>query len=642
MALTKATHRMTDGAVINVKDFGATGDGVTDDYAALLAAVNSGKHIFFPSGTYMVSQTLNMPTGYTGNMSLTGEGKNSTKIKALNTFTGAVVNCGHGYHWEFEHIQINGEGKADYALWLGDSSVAKAGHSRLIDCAFHGGKIHSLHMDGGIYGVVANCIIAGRSNVSASALYCFQVASTAFNANLIYVGDDVVVLDQCNIITMTQNKFYSEIGETNPSSLLRIKESNHIRIFDNNFENQVIAADGVIVIEADNAIGADTATDIDIIDNVLIGTAKNNDLISVAASVDVVYKIRVVNNRMIDPAGVGVTYWHVNAGAKTSSLFIIDNTSQVTYDTPTLREITYVATGGSLYFDSVMSPREGKGINDLALSTALTIDASKNFGFNYSTPTAPFHFRKNAIGLVQKIDGVGASSAIANGVDIYSGSQQNRRLKIEVGDGTTAKFNIVSGAGAATSDGDIWFGGRDIFFYNFDYSTKLLNIDGVAGHILPGVDGTQNLGSASLRYGTVYAATGAINTSDDREKTYIDITTVENTVALELKANMRKFKFNSAIAIKGEDGARIHFGASAQTVKSIFEKHSLVAEDYAILCYDEWVTEYEQLLDTDEVLNQDGTVLTPATYKNGDVTLEAGNRYGLRYEELLSFIISAL
>jgi hypothetical protein len=105
---------------------------------------------------------------------------------------------------------------------------------------------------------------------------------------------------------------------------------------------------------------------------------------------------------------------------------------------------------------------------------------------------------------------------------------------------------------------------------------------------------------------------------------------------------MKKFKFNDAIESKGLDGARIHFGASAQTVKAIFEKHGLVAEDYAILCYDEWEAEYEQVVITDAVLDEDGTVITPAVTENGTLISAAGNRYGLRYEELLSFIIGEI
>lgn len=42
---------------VSVKDFGAVGDGVTDDTAAIQAAIDSGaKSILFPSGTYIVNQ----------------------------------------------------------------------------------------------------------------------------------------------------------------------------------------------------------------------------------------------------------------------------------------------------------------------------------------------------------------------------------------------------------------------------------------------------------------------------------------------------------------------------------------------------------------------------------------------------------
>lgn len=57
MALTKANNRMIDGAVVNVLDYGAVGDGVTDDTAACQAAVdyvtnNGGGTVYFPQGSY--------------------------------------------------------------------------------------------------------------------------------------------------------------------------------------------------------------------------------------------------------------------------------------------------------------------------------------------------------------------------------------------------------------------------------------------------------------------------------------------------------------------------------------------------------------------------------------------------------------
>lgn len=134
-------------------------------------------------------------------------------------------------------------------------------------------------------------------------------------------------------------------------------------------------------------------------------------------------------------------------------------------------------------------------------------------------------------------------------------------------------------------------------------------------------DNVVSNGRASNRWSVVYAGTGTINTSDDREKTYLDISEKETLIAKELKLLMKKFKFNNSIEEKGLEVARIHFGTSAQSVKLVFEKYELNAFDYALLCYDEWEDERDE---------------------EGNIVKIAGNRYGIRYEELLCFIISAI
>jgi hypothetical protein len=59
MALTKAHNRMITGAPVNVLDFGATGDGTTDDTAAIQLALNSGfKNITGNGLTYKVTSAL--------------------------------------------------------------------------------------------------------------------------------------------------------------------------------------------------------------------------------------------------------------------------------------------------------------------------------------------------------------------------------------------------------------------------------------------------------------------------------------------------------------------------------------------------------------------------------------------------------
>lgn len=79
---------------INVKDptYGAKGDGVTDDTAALLAAKNAGisskRPLFFPNGTY-ITDSMQMSDA---RISLIGESVLGTFIKAKASFTGTLIS----------------------------------------------------------------------------------------------------------------------------------------------------------------------------------------------------------------------------------------------------------------------------------------------------------------------------------------------------------------------------------------------------------------------------------------------------------------------------------------------------------------------------------------------------------------------
>ena len=91
---------------------------------------------------------------------------------------------------------------------------------------------------------------------------------------------------------------------------------------------------------------------------------------------------------------------------------------------------------------------------------------------------------------------------------------------------------------------------------------------------------------------------------------------IKGEPAIGIKGLIKSFKFKDAVAKKGNK-ARIHFGVPAQQVAEVFKIVGLNPDDYAMFCYDEW--------DADE--------------KTG---IEAGNRYGIRYEELLAFVIASL
>jgi parallel beta-helix repeat protein len=64
MSLTKVSYSMIEGASANVLDYGAVGDGVADDSAAIQAAITdltaSGGTLFFPNGTYKIESTVTL------------------------------------------------------------------------------------------------------------------------------------------------------------------------------------------------------------------------------------------------------------------------------------------------------------------------------------------------------------------------------------------------------------------------------------------------------------------------------------------------------------------------------------------------------------------------------------------------------
>jgi len=137
---------------------------------------------------------------------------------------------------------------------------------------------------------------------------------------------------------------------------------------------------------------------------------------------------------------------------------------------------------------------------------------------------------------------------------------------------------------------------------------------GDSGTWRPTTDNVRALGTASFRYTVVYATTGTINTSDANQKQQIrDLSDAEQRTAQRVKKLIRAFKWNDAVEAKGDE-ARIHFGVIAQEVQEAFAAEGLDASKYGLFCSDTWTT-------------SDGSSQT---------------RLGVRYSELLAFIIAAL
>lgn len=140
-------------------------------------------------------------------------------------------------------------------------------------------------------------------------------------------------------------------------------------------------------------------------------------------------------------------------------------------------------------------------------------------------------------------------------------------------------------------------------------------------------DNVASCGLAAARWTVVYAANGTINTSDAREKQQArPLSEIEKAVALKVKAGLKAFKWNDAVDKKG-DKARWHFGVYAQEVADAFRSEGLDPDMYGLFCYDEWEAVPEEK-------DENGVVTQPAR--------PAGNRYGIRYDELFAFILASI
>ncbi|QRV92157.1 exo-beta-1,3-glucanase [Ceratobasidium sp. AG-Ba] len=117
----------------NVKDYGAKGDGVTDDTSAINRAISDGNRcgqgcksstvspglIYFPSGTYLVSSPI-IPFYYT---SMVGDAKNPPTLLASAGFSGIAVIDADPY--------IPGGGGAQY--WVNQNNFFRSTRNFIID-----------------------------------------------------------------------------------------------------------------------------------------------------------------------------------------------------------------------------------------------------------------------------------------------------------------------------------------------------------------------------------------------------------------------------------------------------------------------------------------------------------------------------
>lgn len=140
-----------DAGYINVKDFGAAGDGVTDDTKAIQDAINSEsedknfqfwqhKLVFFPEGTYLISDTLTKKYKngkFASGMMLIGANKDKTILKLMDkadgfsdpaapkalVFTSSKISASESPTGGSKDYEALGEGNDAYMNYIEDITI---------------------------------------------------------------------------------------------------------------------------------------------------------------------------------------------------------------------------------------------------------------------------------------------------------------------------------------------------------------------------------------------------------------------------------------------------------------------------------------------------------------------------------------
>lgn len=245
------------------------------------------------------------------------------------------------------------------------------------------------------------------------------------------------------------------------------------------------------------------------------------------------------------------------------------------------------------------------GVTNIAAARALERTTLYAYGdFNATAEASSSVVRKNFAPDSRTFD-------YANNVMRLRSSASTMELQGEISSSGAFKISAMSYTerGALEFRMNLNSGGTDLYFSHSGLD-KFCFKDSA---MIPTVN-NYSLGGPGYSFQNIYLVNSPIVTSDANQKTLItDLSETEKQVARELKTLIKKYKMRHAVEEK-DDAARWHFGVIAQEVEATFSKFGLDAFEYGLLCKDEIKTEPES---------------------------ELSYHYAIRYDELITFILSA-
>lgn len=608
--------------VINVKDFGAVGDGVVNDTVAIQAAINhcvsTGDQLYWPVGTYISTSTYNfhavqhagsgvikrgdilytvqpwansdvINTIYvspSGNDTHDGFSTDTPK-KTIQSAFDALVNVGHLYgEWV---IQIAAGTYAEFATLSGVQSYKRVSitgpdvqggePSVVLDgSAMSASSVQGMLLTNGVYAKIAN--IYFRNWTGATGVGTGD-ASKGLNVSYADVWADNCWFDSCGTgFYATQSRVYQGRGRvTNCAVGSMAFASTH---FSFGYNGDTVYTDGTVI-------------------GITFRDASSG----------------VIDGGVFNGCDVAVKGLHQS----------ISRVSNCKFQNSTISDV-FLYTASSVFFGDGNTHTPNKILRtNFALPLGDAAEMSffgdtKRWAFGeVATPAYKWHFRRN----------ITNSYASSNASLALEADSPLIALNGRVG----GIFGLYCAIPGTQEEASILYVQDAKNWRIRAGNTEVYRL--AANALWAVVDNAASLGQSYGRWSVIYAATGTINTSDRREKQQIQD---YDDIVLDAWGDVqfRAYLFNSAVAAKG-DSARIHAGVVAQQVIEAFAMRGLDATRYALLCYDKWEDEWSdvEVVDQAEVINNDTGEIEQErkTHVERKLTIAAGERYGIRYEEAL-------
>ena len=178
---------------ISVKSYGAKGDGVTDDTNAIKSALNDlvpavGGTIYFPTGTYIISETILIG----GNVTIYGDGVFNSLIKLADNSNCNIISNDENtimYYITIHDIGLDGNAQNNTSgsgILLHNVSDSQIYNVRIAN--FKDDGIHFTANNYSLAPMVYNCFIRGKNDyTTGSGIFCDGAVTDLF-INTVDIG----------------------------------------------------------------------------------------------------------------------------------------------------------------------------------------------------------------------------------------------------------------------------------------------------------------------------------------------------------------------------------------------------------------------------------------------------------------------